>query len=109
MTNALMTHRATDMLAADKTIEIKSMAHKLMKLTPGGRNLNAEQAVELAVYCYMTDLNPFNGEAYYMPNVGVIPGVSGIRRKANEYLAITSSPDDRFFISFRDASAPPSG
>jgi len=104
MTNALIAQRATDMLAADKTIEIKSMAHKLMKLTPGGRNLNADQAVELAVYCYMTDLNPFNGEAYYMPNVGVIPGVSGIRRKANEYLALTSSPDDRFFIEFRDAN-----
>ena len=105
MTEAIVTtsRTATELMSASAEDELRSMVHKIMRLTSGGRKLNQTQAAELAVYCYMTDLNPFNNEAYYLPNAGPIPGVAGVRRKANEYLTITSGPDDRFFVEFRDA------
>lgn len=105
MTEAIVTtsRTSTELMSASAEDELRSMVHKIMRLTSGGRKLNQTQAAELAVYCYMTDLNPFNNEAYYLPNAGPIPGVAGVRRKANEYLAITSGPDDRFFVEFRDA------
>jgi hypothetical protein len=103
ITKALVVPSATDLLSADNGALIKSTVHKLMRLTTGGRNLNSNQATELAVFCIMTDLNPYNGEAYYLPGGGPIPGVSGYRRKANEYLALTSGVDDRYFVEFREA------
>jgi hypothetical protein len=100
---AITSRTATELLSSSAETELRAMTGKLMRLTPGGRKLNTNQAAELAVYCFMTDLNPFNYEAYYMDGVGPIPGVAGVRRKANDYLAITSGPDDRFFVYFRDA------
>jgi hypothetical protein len=97
------TRTATDLLAAGAEDDLRSMTAKLMRLTPGGRKLSTDNAANLAVYCFMTDLNPFNGEAYWVDGAGPIPGVAGVRRKALEYLAITSTPDDRFFVEFRDA------
>jgi hypothetical protein len=97
------TSKATDLLAADADNELRAMTAKLIRLTPGGRKLTTENAANLAVYCYMTQLNPFNGEAYWVDGAGPIPGVAGVRRKANEYLQLTSTPTDRFFVEFRDA------
>lgn len=96
---------ATELLASGGAAEdkLRRMTRKLMRLTPGGKDLTMDQAAQLAVYCWMTDLNPFNNEAYWMDGVGPYPGVAGYRRKALEYLAITSSPDDRFYCDFRDA------
>jgi hypothetical protein len=95
---------ASELLASESEEEIRSMTQKLMRLTSGGRNLSGNQAAELAIYCWMTDLNPFNDEAYYMQNVGPRPGVAGVRRKAQDYLAATSSTqDDRFWVEFFEA------
>jgi hypothetical protein len=106
MTNQIVIQEmSADLLTADAENEIKLSAKKLMRLATGNRRLNANQATELAVFCWMTQLNPYNQEAYHAgDNIGIIVGVQGVRRKANEYLAITSDdPNDRFFVTHREA------
>jgi hypothetical protein len=104
-TKALIVPSATELLSSNDGALVKATVHKLMRLTSGGRRLNSNQATGLAVYALMTDLNPFNNECYWMlgPGEGPIPGVAGYRRKALEYLAVTSGPNDRYFVTHRDA------
>lgn len=85
-------NQATELLAANAEDEIKETARKLMKLAPGGNHLTADQAVDLAVYSFMTGLNPFNNECYYMDKVGPTPGIAGYRVKAMNWLVATSDP-----------------
>lgn len=96
-------NQATDLLTAEMTNNVKETVRKLMRLAPGGQRLNADQATELAVYSLMNDLNPYNGEAYYLPGSGPLAGVAGYRRKANEWIAATYGPKERFWCEFEPA------
>lgn len=80
----------TDLLAGNSEAQVKEAARKLMKLTPNGNRLNAEQATDLAVYALLTGLNPFNNECYYMDRVGPVPGIAGYRVKATNFLFATA-------------------
>lgn len=94
----------TFLLAGNPENEIANIARKLMKLTPGGRRLNKDEATDLAVYAFMTDLNPFNKECYYMPGVGPTPGIAGYERKVLEYLASQGDPHPRIWPAYEPAS-----
>ena len=49
MSKAITTIDKTNMLATDIEREVKQTTRKLMRLAPGGRRLNGDQAVDLAV------------------------------------------------------------
>jgi hypothetical protein len=90
-----------DLLAQpDFLPKVEETVRKLMRLVPGGQRLTKEEATDLAVYSLMTDLNPFNQEAYYLPKVGPVAGVVGFRKKANEWLDAKHGPAARFWCEF---------
>ena len=99
-------NRTTELLASSSENEIKEVARKLMKLTPAGSRLTAEQAVDLAVYSFMTGLNPFNNECYFMDRVGPVPGIAGYRVKTMEWLRATSGTKivPRVYEEYRKAT-----
>ena len=92
-------------MVLDQEEEVKRLTRKLIRLTPGGKRLNQDEAVDLAVYSILTGLNPFNAECYYMPNVGPIPGIAGHRVKTHEWLMAVSGNDPtvRTWEEFRPA------
>jgi hypothetical protein len=101
---ALAVYSSRDLLAEpDFAPKVEETVRKLMRLTPNGKRLAKEDATDLAVYSLLTDLNPFNGEAYYLPNVGPVAGVTGYRKKANEWLNAKHGPAARFWCEFRHA------
>jgi hypothetical protein len=101
---ALAWSSSRDLLAeTDFLPKVEETVRKLMRLAPGGQRLTKEEATDLAVYSLMTDLNPFNSEAYYLPKVGPIAGVVGFRKKANEWLSAKYGPTARFWCEFRHA------
>lgn len=83
-------NRSTALLIADSKNEIEKTARKLLRLTPNGNRLNADQATDLAVYALLTGYNPFNNECYYMDKVGPVPGIAGYRVKAMAWLQDTN-------------------
>jgi hypothetical protein len=53
----------------------------------------------------VTQLNPFNGECYYLDKVGPIPGIAGYRVKAQEWLrSVSNKPGVRTFEEYRPAT-----
>lgn len=100
---AVYENATTQLLTAEMTDQVKETVRKLMRLAPGGNRLNANEATDLAIYSLMNDLNPYNGEAYYLPGVGPLAGVAGYRRKANEWLLVSYGPTARFWCEFEDA------
>jgi hypothetical protein len=104
MTEKSITVRRTtvDLMAADNQSEIKAMAYKIYKF---GGIKSQEEAVSMAIYSWMTDLNYFNNECYWYPGVGPSPGVQGYRRKAKEYnLRVGGDKDWDYSVRFEVAS-----
>ena len=100
-------NQTTALLVAEQEEEIKRLARKLMRMTPGGQRLSADESTDLAVYSLLTGLNPFNAECYYMPKVGPIPGIAGYRVKTTDWLmAINNNrPDTRTWEEYRPAES----
>lgn len=86
--------------------KVMEYAKTLIRTCPGGKKLTESEATYLAVFSVVNDLNPFEGEAYYMPNAGPIAGVPAYRRKANEYLIrrYGTGPLSTFKTDFRLAA-----
>lgn len=64
----------------------RELARRLRYMVANGKKLNDDEIWALAQYAASTDLNPFNGECYYIPTVGPTKGILGCRKKANEQL-----------------------
>lgn len=90
MNNQMIVRDPMALMVSDNETDVKNTARKLMRLTPGGNRLNADQAADLAVYALLTGLNPFNNECYYMDKVGPVPGIAGYRVKTTDWLMATS-------------------
>lgn len=83
--------------------QVDEIANRLKLMIMGGRQLVAPEAMALALYAKHTGLDPFNGEAYYIPGKGPGPGIMGIRRKAFEQLEyeasmLRDSPPARYWL-----------
>ena len=59
------------------TPELQAYATVLRKLLPNGKNLSDIEALAGAQYARSTGLNPFAGEFFIVPGVGVVPGYRG--------------------------------
>jgi len=71
-----------DVLKGDKSLFNK----RLSLMITNGNRLSEQEVGALGAYALTNDLNPFNGECYYLPTVGPVPGIAGWRRKAHEQL-----------------------
>lgn len=65
------------------------------RIIVNGKKLENDEIRALAVYMATTGLNVTNNECYYMPGVGPVPGIVGIRRKAKE-AAIEEAKEARY-------------
>src|SRR3990167_247696 len=97
----VINNKPTSLLVGDYANQIKEMTRKVMRMTPGGKRLNADQALELAVYCWVNQLNPFEGEAYFALEMNqVLPGIAGYRRKATEYMQRIYGSGGNFWLEY---------
>lgn len=62
------------------------VARRLALMISNGRKLGPEEINALGAFALTNDVNPFAGECYYIPNVGPVLGIKGLRRKAKEAL-----------------------
>lgn len=70
----------------ETTKKARELVTRLRYMIQNGRKLEEAEVFALAQYCAVNELNPFSGEAYYIPGAGPTPGVAGWRRKAQEDL-----------------------
>jgi len=104
MNNSIMLP-TRDALASDIEAEVKASARKILALAKTkNKKLSTEQAAELAVFCWLNDLNPANDEAYYVPGIGATFGIRGIERKAAEALEYEAGrPGNTWQVEYRPA------
>lgn len=76
MNDALIT-RDNHALASADTPEMRQFAKTLRLLLPGGEKMTDAEALAGAQYAKTTGLNPFTGDFYVVPGVGVVPGYQG--------------------------------
>jgi hypothetical protein len=62
------------------------LIRRLGAMIVNGKKLTDNEIAALAAYAMTNDLNPFNNECYYLPNMGPTPGIAGWRKKAQEQL-----------------------
>ena len=91
------------LLAQDNKTEIENITRKLMKLTPGGRNLTPDAAVQLAVASLITGANPFNGEIY-ITDYGIMLGYPYYIRKGTEQIERETGKPGSIQADYRTAS-----
>ena len=81
---------------------------RLKTMLVAGKKMTTDQVAALAVYSITNDLNPFNGECYYLDKVGIIPGIAGWRRKAAEQMIVEANeagvPGGHFSIEYEPAT-----
>jgi hypothetical protein len=63
-----------------------ALTKRLSSMIINGEKLPPNKVEALVAFAMTNDLNPFNGECYYLPNIGPIPGIAGWRKKAQEQL-----------------------
>ena len=68
-------------------VDERSMYDRLKFLVVNGKKLSNPEAVALAQFSVSENLDPFASECYYIPGVGPVIGIAGLRRKAREALA----------------------
>jgi len=80
--------------------EIDELAGRLVAAMPGSRRLTDEQGFTLAQICHVHGLDPFNGEAWYIPGSGVMVGIKGLRKAARRQLKAESGDRANFWTQF---------
>jgi len=71
-------------ISDDRQMEIGQMAAEIKLMVGGGNKLTDPEALALANFAVVNNLNPTIGEAYYIPKVGPVAGIAGRRRIAAE-------------------------
>lgn len=63
--------------------DIKKLAERIRLCLPGGDKLQNHEALALAQLSVAYQLNPFNGEVWYIPGRGTQVGIKGLRKTAH--------------------------
>jgi hypothetical protein len=74
-TRALVPNQPSEMQTTDPGMT--DFAQKLKLLLPNGSKLTDAEALAGAQYAKTTGLDPFRGEFYVVPSIGVVPGYKG--------------------------------
>ncbi|MEN6507011.1 MAG: hypothetical protein ABFD92_20950 [Planctomycetaceae bacterium] len=64
--------------------DIKTLAERIKLCLPNGNKLQANEALALAQLAVAYELNPFNGEVWYIPGRGTMVGIKGLRKAARK-------------------------
>jgi len=64
--------------------EIRELADRARRFLPNGKNLKDHEALALAQISVAYQLNPFNGEVWYIPAKGPMVGIKGLRKAARQ-------------------------
>jgi hypothetical protein len=79
-----MSPMAWDSIKGDK----EAVIDRIKLMIVNGKRLNSDEVYALTVFSLANDLNPFNGEAYFLPGKGPTPGIQGFRKKSKMALRI---------------------
>lgn len=79
---------------------IKELGERVKRFLPNGSQMSQEEALSFAQTALALDLNPFAGEVWYIPRVGIVTGIAGYRKMARaqgKFIAETRpmSPEER--------------
>lgn len=111
MDTAIATIKQTTALTTNDIA--RELAGRLKFMIQNGRALQDNEVFALAQYCAANDLNPFSGEAYYIPSAGPCPGIAGWRKKAQEQLnweaAAQNENGAHFWVETREATTEEAG
>ena len=81
----------------------RGMFEKLQLMVTNGKKLSQDEAVALAQFSVAEGLDPFNQECFYIPKVGPVIGIKGLRKKAEQQIK-TIGPKEYYNITFKDIS-----
>lgn len=88
--------------------EIRELVQRLKIMAPGGMDLTDNEALALAQYSFSMGLNPLVGECWFIKDkngrpLGMMPGIKGYRRKAQEQSAAKGSD---YWLEFEEITSP---
>jgi hypothetical protein len=88
--------------------EIRELVQRLKIMAPGGMNLTDNEALALAQYAFSMGLNPLVGECWFIKTkdgrpLGMMPGIAGYRRKAQEQSAAKGSD---YWLEYEEITSP---
>lgn len=86
--------------------EITEMTNRLMQAAPGSRNLQPGQAQAVAQIALAHDLDPWNGEVWYIPGSGVSVGIKGYRKQSRRQLRREGEKGSTFWTQFERVTDP---
>ena len=86
--------------------EVNELAMRLLKAMPGSKKLTPEQAGTLAQISVAHGLDPFNGEAWFIPGSGVMVGIKGLRKAARRQLEQEGGKEAKFWTVFERVADP---
>lgn len=61
---------------------IRELGERLRRFLPSGDKMTDGDALSFAQAAFALDLNPFAGEIWYIPGVGIVTGIAGYRKMA---------------------------
>ncbi len=66
--------------------EVREIANRVRLMAPGAKKLSENEALALAQGAVAHELDPFNGEIWYIPGSGLMAGIKGLRKAARKQL-----------------------
>ena len=77
--------------------KIAATANQIKHLIVNGRKLSNDEAIALAIFSVKENLDAQAQECWYIPGSGPMPGIKGLRRKAQEQLALEEPGTYNYF------------
>lgn len=66
--------------------DIREIAQRIQLMAPGAKKLSENEALALAQGAIAHDLDPFNGEIWFIPGSGLMAGIKGLRKAARDQI-----------------------
>jgi hypothetical protein len=109
MATAIQTVPSQTSLVFGEKRDIEALANRIKIMAPGGKKLNTDEAMALSQVSYLTGLNPFIGEIWYIPGNGPMVGIRGARRYGNEQVKNEGGIDAFWYPVFTTCSPEEAG
>lgn len=77
--------------------ELAEMVGRVRFMVPGGDKLKDNEIWALAQAAFSYGLNPVVGECWWLPGLGFMPGIRGLRRKGREQLRERDAHEELLF------------
>jgi len=67
--------------------DVRELGNRIKELLPGGQKMQPHEALALAQAAIAHNLDPFNGEIWFIPKQGLMAGIKGHRRAGHNQMA----------------------